>query len=208
MAGVLVFNRVRKGESTMRTVRIIPRDLRGGGVLGFAVALFVLVGVAPPVQAQVCASCLSGYRYNYYEEDGSPDIGHAFPYGEDGCAGGVLLPTSCVLCGGSSRCHEEIETGPCHISCGPATDALAAVIEIQDALDRDDVTLLAAAVSRERVGVSAEFIREGGRIDLILPCDPNVAFRTIPVLPRTNAELAWALRSTSTVVTTPSAAAM
>ena len=81
-------------------------------------------------------------------------------------------------------------------------DAFAVMTEIKDALDRDDVALLAAAVSRDRVGVSAEFIPDGGRIDLILPCDPSVAYQTIPVLPRVNAELTEALRAASGVITT------
>ena len=193
----------------MRDTHILEsttRRLRRVWAFAFAGATMALVGATPPAQEPVCASCMGADRYTYYEEDGSSEEngdGHAFVYGEDGCVGG-FLPTWCVRCGGSgSTCHEEPQTGPCHIPCGPTGDAFAVMTEIKDALDRDDVALLAAAVSRDRVGVSAEFIPDGGRIDLILPCDPSVAYQTIPVLPRVNAELTEAPRAASGVITTP-----
>ena len=70
-----------------------------------------------------------------------------------------------------------------HEACDDGAGVLAALTELRDALEGDDITEAASALLKERQGVSAEFIPDGGRIDLILACDPNKPFRTIPVLP-------------------------
>lgn len=55
-------------------------------------------------------------------------------------------------------------------------------MEIREALDSDDIAVVASALLRDRVGVSVEFIPKSGRIDL-LPCDPYRPYHTIPVVP-------------------------
>lgn len=89
----------------------------------------------------------------------------------------------CARCGGSSFCHDQWWGGGCHIPCGPAGDAYAVAAEVEDALERGDVAAIALALHKPQEGVSLDFIPAAGRIDVILPCDPNSAFRTIPVPP-------------------------
>ena len=95
--------------------------------------------------------------------------------------------TTCVVCidGGTEDegCHYALMDGGSRDACDDGVLALAVLTELRDALEGDDITMVASALMRERPGVSAEFIPEGGRIDLILACDPNKPFWTIPVLP-------------------------
>lgn len=105
-------------------------------------------------------------------------------------------PSQCVRCGGTSECHYRRKVGPCHIPCGPDGDeAVAAVTEIQEAMDTEDVAVVASALVKERSGVSVEFIPEGGRIDLIVPCHPSMPFRTIPVVPKVREALVAELQA-------------
>lgn len=119
------------------------------------------------------------------EEDGM----HAFTLNGQGCGSegeypDNPVPSQCVRCGGTSECHYRRKVGPCHIPCGPDGDeAVVAVTEIQEAMETEDVAVVASALMKERSGVSVEFIPEGGRIDLVLPCRPSMPFRTIPVVP-------------------------
>lgn len=109
---------------------------------------------------------------------------HGFLLGGDLCGWvGSGEGNQCARCGGTSTCHHVYWTGECHIACGPEGDAMAALTEIQQALAGDDATVVASVLLRERSGVHIEFIPEGGRIDLMLPCDLTQTFRTIPVVP-------------------------
>lgn len=144
----------------------------------FVATLFMFWVGAAPVEAQdveavgdvVCGWC----REN--------NIGHGFDAFGEGC-GGSGMGAQCSRCGGTSTCHYVYWPGACHILCGPDGDAQAALTEIREALASDDVTAVASALLRERAGVSVEFLPEGGRIDLLLPCDLTRPFSTIPVLP-------------------------
>ncbi len=119
------------------------------------------------------------------EEDGM----HGFNLNGRGCSSegeypDNPTPSQCVRCGKTSECHTDRRPGSCHIPCGPdGDDAVVAVTEIQEAMETEDVAVVASALMKERTGVSVEFIPEGGRIDLVLPCHPSMPFRTIPVVP-------------------------
>lgn len=133
---------------------------------------------------------------------------HIFMPGGEGCVGGIpgighpLM--HCSRCGGTSDCHVgEWRDGPCHIACGPEGDAMAALTEIREAMEGDDVTVIASALLRSRPAVSVEFVPEQGRINLVRACDPDRVFGTVPVLPGVRAMLAAELRSRSTVSATP-----
>ena len=149
--------------------------------LGMAALLLFLVP-SEPAEAQflgepVCWWCI--------EEGGM----HSFTLNGRGCGSegeypDHPAPSQCVRCGGTSECHYRRKAGPCHIACGPDGDeAVVAVTEIQEAMETEDVAVVASALMKERSGVSVEFIPEGGRIDLVLPCHPSMPFRTIPVVP-------------------------
>ena len=135
---------------------------------------------------------------------------HLFAHGGLGCVGGIdgtdEEQMHCSRCGRSSECHTDYQLGPCHIACGPTGDAMAALTEIQQALDGDDMTVVATALTRTRAGVSVEFLPDGGRINLILPCDRSKVFRTIPVVPGARTRLEEALGANSR--TTASQAAL
>ena len=164
----------------------------------FVAALFVFLVATPPVMAQdddegdvVCWWC--------FEVQGD----HMFVHGGEGCVSGINGTDHenmhCSRCGGTSECHvDRHDPGSCHIACGPAGDAMAALTEIQEALEGDDMTVVASALFRQRTGVYVEFLPEEGRIDLVLPCDPTKAFRTLPVLPEARAKLEVQLRAHST----------
>ncbi len=164
-------------------------------------ALFVALVATAPLNAQgdegdeegevVCWWCME-------LNDGS----HTFGYGEQGCNSDLVGPDDdnvyCSRCGRTSDCHPgRYDPGPCHIACGPAGEAetMAALTEIQEALDGDDVEAVALALGSQRVGVSVEFIPAAGRIDLVRRCDPTRAVRTIPVFPEMRAELEAELRT-------------
>ncbi len=49
---------------------------------------------------------------------------------------------------------------------------MAVLTEVRKALENEDITVVASALLRDRVGVSVDFIPDRGRIDLLLPCDP------------------------------------
>ena len=51
------------------------------------------------------------------------------------------------------------------------------------------MTVVASALNEPRTGMSFDFIPDAGRIEVILACDPNRAFRTIPVLPEAQGRL-------------------
>ncbi len=155
-------------------------------------ALFLLFASAQQTEAQflgevVCWWCIE-------TEDGQ----HGFTMNVRGCGSegeypDHPIPAQCVRCGKTSECHEENWPGPCHIACGPAGDAVMAQAELQGALESEDISIVAATLLKERSGVIAEFIPDGGRIDLLLSCDPNKPFRTIPVVPTLREALVAAL---------------
>lgn len=147
----------------------------------FGATLFVFLAASPPAEAQflgevVCWWCM--------EEDGE----HFFTMNGRGCGSegsypGNPVQPQCVRCGKTSQCHERGRPGSCHIACGPEGDAVTALAEIQEALEAGHIAVVASALTRRSPGVFVEFIPEGGRIDLLLPCEPNEPFHTIPVVP-------------------------
>ena len=170
----------------------------------FVAALFVCLLSPALTEAQVvCGGCVDAYGRGELP-DGSEYIGwgHRFPNGGDGCGdipggGNPHGHDHCSRCGGTSTCHSHWEMGICHVLCGPGGFAAASAIE--EALTTGDVVLAAAALRREWEGVSVEFTPEGGRVDLILACDPNRTFRSIPVLPSVRQRLQTELVTNSTV---------
>lgn len=144
----------------------------------FATAVVLFLAGDTPVEAQ--EAC---WWSNTVENQ------HGFILGGFDCPEDGKLPgVKCVKCELGKKkehegCHPALMPGGAHEACDDGTAALAALTEIRDALGGDDVTMLASALMKERAGVSAEFVPEGGRIDLILACDPYKPFRTIPVLP-------------------------
>lgn len=120
---------------------------------------------------------------------------HIFPDGGNECGwdGSDKPRVICSRCGGTSTCHRYWDPGPCHILCGPAGgDVAAALNEVEDALGSGDVRAVASALLDPSAGLAFEFIPEAGRIDIFLACDPDRAYRTIPVLPEARDRLAAA----------------
>lgn len=175
-------------------------------------ALFVFLAASPAIQAPddegggdglTCGWCRAGAFFV-----GAPTLerGHHFLFDNGGeClwdghdAPGVVC-SRCRAGGDQASCHTDIQSpGYCHVLCGPAGDAIVAIAEIREGLARQDVGLVAAAISRDRPGVSFEFIPREGRIDVILPCDRVRAFAAIPVLPHTLPELAAELQKPQSV---------
>lgn len=158
----------------------------------FATAVVLFLAADTPVEAQeVC------WWSNTVENQ------HGFIFGGRHCPEDEKLPgLKCVKCEEGKRkehegCHPVLMPGGAdHEACDDGTAALVALTEIRDALGGDDVTMLASALMKERAGVSAEFVPEGGRIDLILACDPYKPFRTIPVLPEVRRALEGELQQT------------
>ena len=165
----------------------------------FMAALFLSLAASAPVEGQdqglTCAWCWeSGGDWH---PGGGPLVHHFIANGElcgwEGSGHGDQM--SCARCGRTSTCHGYDDPGPCHIACGPEGDAMAALTEIREALDSDDVAVVASALLRDRVGVSVEFIPKSGRIDLLLPCDPYRPYHTIPVVPEVREALMGELQT-------------
>ena len=148
----------------------------------FGATLFVFLAASPPAEAQflgevVCWWCMeTGDGRHHFTMNGRD-------CGSEGSYPGHPIPPQCVRCGKTSECHQAPWPGSCHIACGPEGDAVAALTEIQEALEAEEIAVVASALARKRLGVFVEFIPEGGRIDLLLPCEPNEPFHTIPVVP-------------------------
>lgn len=162
----------------------------------FITVLFLFLAGSGSLEAQsgevTCWWCVE------VEEDG--EVRHGFTLGGELCGLEGRYDdnpgsTQCVRCGWKSECHYELRQGECHIACGPAGDAVAALTEIREAMDTGDYSVVAAALSKKRTGMSVEFIPEGGRIDLLLPCDPDKPYQTIAVLPEERAALQTELRA-------------
>ena len=169
-----------------------------------ALFLFLVAGGGAPIGAQeeggegevVCWWC--------WEFGGS----HIFLPGGERCVSSIpghghpLM--HCSRCGGTSECHvDDWGDGDCHRACGPSGDALAALTEIREVMEGDDVTVMVSALLRPRTTVSVDFLPEQGRIDVVLPCDPDRVFGTVPVLPGVRAMLEAELQSRSTASATP-----
>ena len=109
----------------------------------FMAALFVFL--LAPVTAEAQGGGLTcGWCLEIPVELGGQQIGalHGFPYegGERGWEGSGM-GDKCARCGGeNSSCHFPPEWGACHKACGPAGDAEAALTEIQEALEGDNIT--------------------------------------------------------------------
>ena len=174
--------------------------------------LIVLAASAPvEVEAQdgggglTCGWCVHGIHGGVRVPGGIEGVlKHIFPYGGNGCGweGHDLLFAECSRCGGpDSHCHTQWWDGYCHILCGPEGDAMAALTaaltEIEEALGAEDIALAASALRRERTGVSVEFSPGAGRIDLMLPCEPDRVYHTIPVLPEVRTRLQAELQASA-----------
>ena len=181
--------------SLSRCGRRIPA-VRGSALKASMVALaLALAGsMLLPTQseAQVGGGLTCGWRIERRDVIQIPGViiifplKHRFPGGGNECGwdGHDDFGATCSRCGGDSFCHRDFWWGSCHIACGPAGgDVAAALTEVEDALESGDVTAVASALLDPSPGFSFEFTPEAGRIELFLPCDPDQAFRTIPVLP-------------------------
>lgn len=178
-----------------------------GKMYPFVAVLFVFLMASMPVEVAAqgggltCGWCTmdgdlvdSGPGWAEYE-----NVKHAFPGGGNECGwegrndesitGGPV----CARCGGTSTCHSDEQDGMCHIACGPLGDLFAAVTELEDALDGGDITAVASALRQPRTGLFFEFIPEGGRIDVVLTCDPGRAYTAIPLLPEARGRLQTAV---------------
>lgn len=166
-------------------------DLFLAAVLALLMTSVPVEGVAQDEGDVTCGWCVmrgdlvrSGADWTWYE-----NVEHSFPNGGNECGwegrndksigGGPF----CSRCGRSSTCHEDFQTGFCHIPCGPEGDLFAALTEIEEALELEDLTTVASALQVRTTGFSFEFVPDAGRIDAILACDPDRVFRTIPVAP-------------------------
>lgn len=171
----------------------------------FVAALFVFSLAPAPAEAQevVCGWCQELNAIWAWPDGTITFWGHRFPGGGNGCPGlEVFQPRtgSCARCGGTSTCHFGWDKHRCHILCGPAGGDFAAVTEIEEALTSGDMTMVAAALNRDRDGLSVEFVPEAGRVDFILACDPDRAFRSIPLLPEVRERLKAQLAATASVM--------
>lgn len=149
----------------------------------FVAVPFLFLAASGSVEAQsgevTCWWCV--------EAGEGEEIRHGFTLGGELCGLEGRLDdhpgsTQCVRCGWKSECHYEFLEGECHRACGPTGDAVAALTEIQQALETGDIAVAASALSKKRTGVSVEFIPEGGRIDLLLPCDPHKPYHVMSAL--------------------------
>ena len=169
----------------------------------FVAALFVFLAASVPVDAQdvTCGWCTmhgdlvdSGPGWAEYE-----NVTHAFPGGGNECGWdgrndeSIVGGPVCARCGGTSDCHTEEQDGICHIACGPLGDLFSALTDVEEALESGDMIAVASALRQQRTGVFFEFIPEGGRIDVVLACDPDSAYDAIPVLPEARGRLQAAL---------------
>ena len=164
--------------------------------IGFLGALLVTASPGDTNAQVTCGWCQSG---PLIVVDDNGDVswyeGHRFLFeggGECLWEGHDEPAIICARCGGTSFCHADpMEPTHCnHILCGPARDAMAAAAEIREALETQDISVVASSLTRERAGVSVEFSPESGRIEVMLPCDLNRAAATIPVSPRLRVALA------------------
>ena len=178
----------------------------------FLAALFVFLWAGAPTEVEAqgegltCGWCLhDGDRIGSVEVGGRRlavigNFSHAFPRGGDECGweghddedifGGPV----CARCGGDdSHCHTDYWENMCHRPCGPEGDAVAALTEIEEALGRDEMTTVVAALRKARTGMSVEFLPDAGRIEIMLACDLDRAIHTIPVLPGARERLQAAL---------------
>lgn len=185
----------------------------------YLVSLLPLLAISGPIEAQrvpVCGWCeyylhIPGPTLRIASMDNGPEghvsldhshedqWWHRFPTSAaDACVGNEdAWNQTCAACGGTSMCHRFWMRGFCHAPCSwpgpPRFVGRTTLEEIQEALEGNDIEVLASTVSRERTGVFVEFIPESGRIDLLLPCDPNRAAYTIPVEPEVREQLKAAL---------------
>lgn len=162
-------------------------------VYPFVTALFLFPAASVPAEAQTDEPAEGQLICGWCIEMGSR---HYFTIGGELCGWeGRSDDAECSRCRRLQNCHKFLDDGPCHRPCGPDGDAVAALTEIHEALEAGDMSVVASTILRERTGVHVQFIPEGGRIDLFLPCDPNLVFRMIPVGPATREALEVAVRA-------------
>lgn len=159
----------------------------------FVAAVFAPLLASAPAEAQLtCGWCEEDIRAGvtvggwFYV-----GLAHRFPGGGNECGwDGSGQGHACSRCGGAdSHCHVGWWTLGCHIPCGPTGGAQAALTDIQGALDSGDMTLVASALLQDRSDVSVEFVPEAGSIDLMLSCDPERVFHSIPISPDARVKL-------------------
>ena len=91
-----------------------------------AIGMVCAIGAtSAPATAQLTCGWCFGPAYG----SGS-DAGHGFPYAGGECGWrGSQFGMNCARCGGDgSSCHVPIQTGSCHIPCGPAGDEATAAL--------------------------------------------------------------------------------
>ncbi len=156
-------------------------------------ALLTVSAVAPvPAAAQdgvICAWCEEkGWWFTRKHRFTAGGYGCDDPPGEH-----------CVRCGGESECHTDWRRGPCHQPCGVdggQMQALSdAVSEVRAGLAAADVTMVAAAILEDRGELVVKYLGEAGRIDFMLPCDPDVPMATVAIISEVRAELDAAMKS-------------
>ncbi len=168
-------------------------DARRMYLFAAAVLALVLAGSPADVDAQglTCGWCVMDYREGHVFGPDGDYVGSVFEFrhkfleggNECGWEGHDEPGAMCSRCGGTSDCHEEFRRGGCHIPCGPDGDDYAVAAEVEDALERGDVTAVALALHAPQEGVSLEFIPAAGSIEVIFSCGPNGAVQRIPVPP-------------------------
>ncbi len=126
---------------------------------------------------------------------------HSFPDGDDGCGWtDDFSGKECARCSKEKGCHTDRDIGQCHKPCGPAGGDMA-MLEIVDrvrsALDVGEPEAAVAMVMNTPSDVLMEYHSSGGRVNFMLPCDPDAPVATVAVLPslRTTFEAALAASS-------------
>ena len=96
---------------------------------------------------------------------------------------------TCNRCGGTSYCHTDAQSGPCHMACGGTGDLAEAVGDIRESLAVRDIKRVVSAILRERADLSVKYVPAAGRIDFVPSCDPRRVAHTIAVLPEVRGAL-------------------
>lgn len=124
-------------------------------------AFLLLGGSASPGEAQVrCSNCdefwENGVRY------------HRFTEGTE-CQPEIQFAPQCANCGGTSRCHDQAEEGPCHVGCSPIVISNSAgyMNQVFAAIDRGGLDLEAASHILVRQVLSNNFVRYDSKAALI-----------------------------------------
>ena len=125
---------------------------------------------------------------------------HSFPDGNDLCGWtDDFSGKECARCSKDKGCHTDRDIGQCHKACGPAGDvAMRKIVDrVRSALDAGEAETVAAMVQNNPSDVLVEYLGGGGRINFMLPCDPDAPVATVAVLPSVRANFEAALAASS-----------